>query len=156
MIFERNDVDELTPIFVENLPCIKKPVFMRFLDNELDRAERYGSYVALLIFKLNAGSSGNGAEGHFQAYAQFLKSKLRRTDYLALWEDQTLAVLLLHSKPQNTESVRDRLRSDSHLYLRARQAPCDVEVSSSVFPTEARSLDGLCETAMDRLKRAAC
>ncbi len=154
MLDRSHAAKELLPIFEEDLPCIKRSVFLQFLDVELERAKRYGSYVSLLVFQLAEAETNGGDQPSpplFHDYAHFIKSKLRRTDYLAYVEEQTFAVVLLNSKLENTKNVLSRLQADSSLYLTSINSEVGLKASSSVFPTEANSRSTLCDTAFGRL-----
>ena len=153
MIFDRQEVTaELYPILEDGLPCIKEPIFWEFLSVELERAERYGSFVSLVMFRLTKPTKGRADLSKIlPEYTRFLKSKLRRTDYLAYLKDSTLAIMLLNSKSESTQMVLDRLRADSRLYFSARDSRIKLQAASTVFPTEASSKKGLIDQVFDRL-----
>ncbi len=142
---EENPVPELVGMFDDGSPCMKRAVFLGFLDVELERARRYGSYVSLLTLRVKGPS-------RLQELARFLQSKLRQSDYLARLEDRTLAVVLLNSKPDNTAFVLRRLAEATLEYLGGEIAGEQVLSASSVFPTDANSLDDLRDSALGRLQ----
>ncbi len=152
MISDRSSLsEEMAPIFDQASPCLKWPVFQQFLQVELRRAERYRNFVSLLFLRLGEADCGGSGDRLTPRCAEFVRSRLRSTDYLSCLDRSTLAVVILNSKEESTEGVLQRLRSDLSLYLQAHRADSQVSASASVFPTEAASLKSLCSTALERL-----
>lgn len=74
------------------------------LEEELDRAERYGLHFTLLVL-----TKPQSAETVSEWFANKIQARLRKTDLPALLDDGRLGVLLLHT--QRAGALRRRLTS---------------------------------------------
>lgn len=142
----------LASIFHARSSCIKKDAFFYFLRNEVTRAERYGFFVSLIVLKIDtAGLPPRAVGSATSEVAGFLSSQLRETDYVGYLDKQTLGVILLNAKPENTRLVMQRLRNSLFQAGIAKFKDQDLRVASVVYPTETNSFPALYERALERL-----
>ena len=125
-------------------------IFLPLLDKELARAERYNQYVSILLLKLE------GVPRQEQAFwrerlAQVLADKVRKSDCLGGFEEGTLGVILICASAKRACIALERLRFEALLCLSGRRQGMTLKTSYAVYPSEANSLDSLCELATRRL-----
>jgi two-component system chemotaxis family response regulator WspR len=90
--------------------------FRRRLEDELKRADRYGTALSLAMIDLDDFKSLNDTFGHtvgdqaLRSVAQVLKSAARETDYVARYGGEEFAVLLPHTGPTEAMRVAQRVR----------------------------------------------
>lgn len=137
------------PRYQPDLNCFRKEVLLFFLGQELARAERYSSFVSFALFRIDEESASRSA---LNKMASSLGKNIRRTDYLGQYDERTLAVILLHSKVENTARVSERLVEEVLVQTKDEYPNVQIEVASAVFPTEANSFETVCQLAIARLE----
>ena len=125
-------------------------IFLPLLDKELARAERYNQYVSILLLKLE-GVSGREQSFWLERLAQVLADKVRKSDCFGGFEEGTLGVILICASAANARIALERLRVEALLCLAGGPQGITLKTSYAVFPSEATSLDSLCDLATDRL-----
>lgn len=93
-----------------------KTLLLFELDREIARHQRYATPSALLVVRLD-GMEQLRAQG-LQAFAQHLERScaaitrhLRNLDLIAIWSDDTLAILLPETPPEGADIVASRMES---------------------------------------------
>ncbi len=124
-------------------------IFLSLLDKELSRAERYNQHVSILLLKLE------GVPGKEQAFwlsrlAHFLAGKVRKSDYFGNFEKGTLGIILSHTGIDSAGIVLERLRFEA-IGLSGGPQKAQFKAAYAVFPSEANSLESLCDLAIQRL-----
>ena len=125
-------------------------IFLAFLDKNLAWAERYNHFVSILLFKpegLRRSGQGSGLD----QLARALANNVRKSDYVGSIQEGTLAVILLHSSIDSAEIVLERLKFEGLIGLSGEPQKVDLKGSYAVYPSEANSLESLCDLAIQRL-----
>ena len=125
-------------------------IFLPLLDKELARAERYNQYVSILLLKLE-GVPGREQKFWLERLAQVLAGEVRKSDYFGSFEEGTLGVILICASAENARIALERLRIEALLCLSGGPQGITLKTSYAVFPSEATSLDSLCDLATERL-----
>jgi len=125
-------------------------IFLPLLDKELARAERYNQYVSILLLRLE-GVSGQEQSFWLERLAQVLADKVRKSDCFGGFEEGTLGVILICASAKNARIALERLRVEALLCLSGGPQGITLKTSYAVFPSEATSLDSLCDLATERL-----
>ena len=125
-------------------------IFLPLLDKELARAERYNQYVSILMLKLE-GVPGREQKFWLERLAQVLAGKVRKSDCFGVFEEGTLGVILICASAENARIALERLRVEALLCLSGGPQGITLKTSYAVFPSEATSLDSLCDLATERL-----
>lgn len=137
------------PQYQPELDCFRREVILFFLGQELARAERYSSFVSFALFRMDEKSASRSA---LHKMASVINRNIRQTDYLGQYDGRTLALILLHSKVENTTRVLERLVEEVLVHTKEEYADIKIEVAPAVFPTEANSFETVCSLALTRLE----
>lgn len=124
--------------------------FLPLLDKELARAERYNQYVSILLLKLE-GVPRREQDFWLERLAKVLADKVRKSDCFGGFEEGTLGVILICASAENARTALERLTVEALLYLSGGPQGITLKTSYAVFPSEATSLDSLCDLATERL-----
>ena len=87
------------------------------LDEELHRAERYGTGFALVMFDLDHFKAVNDRYGHevgdsvLRQVARLAREELRGSDVVGRWGGEEFLILLPETDPQEAEALAERLRA---------------------------------------------
>jgi len=125
-------------------------IFLPLLDKELARAERYNQYVSILLLKLE-GVPRSEQDFWLARLTQVLADKVRKSDCFGVFEEGTLGVILICASAENARIALERLRVEALLCLSGGPQGITLKTSYAVFPSEATSLDSLCDLATRRL-----
>jgi hypothetical protein len=138
----------LQPSFPSELGCFTSEIFEFLLDRQVAEAERYGNYTALLLFQLKGTEVPKRAT---EALTTCLSRNIRASDFLALLENGTLAVVLLNATVETAERVLKRLEEEALLHLSCTGLSLKLALSSACYPSEAANVNELKELARSRL-----
>ncbi len=114
--------------------------FMRRLQDEIGRAQRYGSSLVLALLDLDEFKAINDAYGHtagdevLRCYAQHVLSILRHHDMVARYGGEEFAVLLPNTDRDGALAAIDKVRS------RAAELRCEYAGKSLPVPTFSAGL----------------
>ncbi len=141
----------VTPVESEKLNAILSDpgIFLAFLDKNLAWAERYNHFVSLLLLKPEGLRRGQGSG--LDPLARAFVNNVRKSDYVGSIQEGTLAVILLPSSIDGAGIVLERLRFEGLIGLSGEPQKVDLKGSYAVFPSEANSLESLCNLAIQRL-----
>jgi diguanylate cyclase (GGDEF)-like protein/PAS domain S-box-containing protein len=144
--------DPLTGVF--NRRC-----FMERLEDEVQRARRYGSPLSLLIFDLDLFKQINDSYGHdagdmaLKQVATLTRQGLRQVDSLGRLGGEEFAVLLPNTRLDEAAILAERLRARiAAKQLEARDGSFHVTVSGGVTQFYSTIPDG--DTLMKHADRA--
>ncbi len=142
----------MTPVLSERLNSIllHPGIFLSFLDKNLARAERYNHFVSILLFKPE-GLQRLRQDSGLDRLARALANNVRKSDSVGSIQKGTLAVILLHSSINGAEIVLERLKFEGLIGLSGEPQKVDLKGSYAVYPSEANSLESLCDLAIQRL-----
>ncbi len=123
--------------------------FLFFLDKELACAQRYNHYVSILLLEpesLTKSKQGSSLD----RLAQALTSHVRKSDSVGSIKQGTLGIILSHTSSDGAVSVLERLKLEA-TYFSGGPQKVRLKASCAVYPSEANSLDSLCNLAIQRL-----
>ncbi len=142
----------MTPLLSEKLNSIllDPGIFLAFLDKNLAWAERYNHFVSILLFKLE-GLRRSGQGSGLDQLARALTNNVRKSDYVGRIQEGTLAVILSHSSIDGAVIVLERLKFEGLVGFSGEPQKVDLKGSYAVYPSEANSLESLCNLAIQRL-----
>ncbi len=129
-------------------------IFLSLLDKELARAERYNQHVSILLLKLE-GVPRREQDFGLARLVQVLAGKVRKSDCFGGFEEGTLGVILICASAERARIALERLRFEALLCLSGGHPGTTLKTSYAVYPSEANSLDSLCELATQRLTEQA-
>jgi len=125
-------------------------IFFSLLDKELARAERYNQYVSILLLKIE-GVPRQEQDVWLARLAQVLADKVRKSDYLGVWEEGTLGVILTCASAEKAHIALERLRFEALICLSDGPQEIHLKTSYAAYPSEANLLEPLCDLAIQRL-----
>ncbi len=123
--------------------------FLFFLDKELACAERYNHFVSILLFK-PAELAGSRQGSTLDPLARALASNVRKSDWVGTISEGTLGVILSHISRDGAGIVLERLRFEA-IGLSGGPQQVQLKASYAVYPSEANTLESLCNLAIQRL-----
>ena len=136
--------------------------FVRELEQELERARRYGHFLALVFVDLDRFKEINDTLGHpegdrvLQVVAQAFRDSLRGSDLAGRMGGDEIAAYLVEADeeaaPKLLSRIQDRL--DELIELGELPLQCAFSAGTAFFPTEATDADGLFRVADVRLYEA--
>jgi diguanylate cyclase (GGDEF)-like protein len=136
--------------------------FVRELEQELERARRYGHCLALVFVDLDRFKEINDTLGHpkgdrvLQVVAQAFRDSLRGSDLAGRMGGDEIAAYLVEADeeaaPKLLSRIQDRL--DELIELGELPPQCTFSAGTAFFPTEATDADGLFRVADVRLYEA--
>jgi len=125
-------------------------IFLSLLDKELTRAERYNSFVALLLLRVEGGQKREQA-AWVARLAEALAGNVRRSDHLGDFDEAALGVIIICADAEKARIVLERLRFEALFCLSGGPQEIHLKTSYAVCPSEANLLDALCDLAIQRL-----
>ncbi len=123
--------------------------FLFLLHKELACAERYQHYVSILLFKPD-GLAKSEKGSSLDLLARGLATNVRRSDYVGRIRKGTLGIILSHTSIEGARTVFERLRFEV-IGLSGGPQKTHLKESYAVYPSEANSLESLCNLAIQRL-----
>lgn len=109
--------------------------FMRRLQDEISRSQRYGSSLALAMIDLDEFKSINDVHGHaagdaiLRCYAMDVLTVLRHHDLVARYGGEEFAILLPNTIPEGAVAAVNKVRD------RALQSECEFQSRMFRLPT---------------------
>lgn len=133
--------------------------FMRRLQDELGRAQRYGSPLAVALLDLDEFKSINDAHGHtagdevLRAYAANVLSILRHHDLVARYGGEEFAVLLPNTSLDGAVAALSKVKSQAHT-ISCRFEGKDLQVPTFSAGLTLYAPGDIDTTLVDRADRA--
>ncbi len=134
--------------------------FQELLDSEVDRAQRSGAPLSLLIIDLDHFKNVNDRLGHqagdrvLRRFGQELSALTRRMDTAARVGGEEFAVVLPETDREDAYLIGERLREVVRESFSAEPVPITVSVGVTSFPDDSLESDGLLGTADQALYAA--
>lgn len=129
----------------------------RILDEEVQRAERYGRSLALLWIDLDHFKRVNDKHGHaagdrvLQALCDRLDRNIRSVDAIGRYGGEEFVVLLPEMEAEEARETAERLRTlvaDEPLAIgREQTLALTISIGVAVYPDHGTSVDALCDAA---------
>lgn len=134
--------------------------FQELLDSEVDRSQRTGAPLSLLIIDLDHFKNVNDRLGHqagdrvLRRFGQELSALKRRMDTAARVGGEEFAVVLPETGREDAYLIGERLREVVRESFSAEPVPITVSVGVTSFPEDSLESDGLLGTADQALYAA--
>lgn len=138
--------------------------FMKQLDEEIKRAERYGRSVSLMMIDIDLFKSVNDSHGHqrgdevLKGLAQTLISNTRETDVVARYGGEEFCVILPETDLEAALDVAEKLRASVAKTSYAREKGNSVKITISIgvaaYPGNAGNEEDLLRKSDDALYAA--
>jgi len=123
--------------------------FLSLLDKELARAERCNHFVSILLIKPE-GLAKSEQTPRLDQLARALANNVRKYDYVGSIKEGTLGIILSHTGIDSAGIVLERLRFEA-IGLSGGPQKVHFKAAYALYPSEANSLDSLCDLAIQRL-----
>ncbi len=124
-------------------------IFLFLLRKELAGAERYNHLVSILLFKPE-GLARSEQRPRLDRLAEAFANNVRKSDYVGSIKEGTLGIILSHTSIDGAGIVLERLRFEA-IGLSGGPQKAHFKAAYAVFPSEANSLESLCDLAIQRL-----
>jgi diguanylate cyclase (GGDEF)-like protein len=130
--------------------------FQERLADEIERADRLGNRIALVLLDIDRFKSINDAYGHpvgdevLKSVADLLKSSIRKVDTAARYGGEEFALILVGTDDKGAKQFAERVRKQtSRLMFHAsgKEFRVSISLGVAVYPGDARSKQSLIETA---------
>ena len=111
------------------------------LREEIERARRYGSHLAVIVLRVNAEDEGAPEPNET---IRLLASAVRPFDIAAIWEDLEFALCLVQCDRQGAKAASERVI--------AALRPRTVAAGIAVYPEDGEDWRFLTDTARQRME----
>lgn len=138
--------------------------FMKQLDEEIKRAERYGRSVSLMMIDIDLFKNVNDSHGHqrgdevLKGLAQTLVNNTRETDVVARYGGEEFCVILPETDLADALDVAEKLRASVAKASYARQKGHSIKITISIgvaeYPGNAGNQEDLLRKSDDALYSA--
>jgi diguanylate cyclase (GGDEF)-like protein len=148
--YEMATVDQLTRLYL-------KDYFHQRIDEELNRARRYGHAFSVLMMDIDSFKLLNDTHGHLagdrflQRVGEVIKSSLRSHDIPCRYGGEEFAILLPETEPPEAILIAERIRrtvADIRIREGRRTVGTTISIGISSYPRSAR------RSATDLLRKA--
>jgi diguanylate cyclase (GGDEF)-like protein/PAS domain S-box-containing protein len=122
-------------------------------DEEIARADRKGSCLAILLCDLDHFKSINDTLGHqtgdrvLKSVAQSIQGCIREIDLIFRWGGDEIALLLIDTSREGVLITAERIRSAVRRLGEEAQLPLDVSIGVAFYPEHGVTIDGLISLA---------
>ena len=135
--------------------------FRERIDDEIERAARYGERFGVLVLDLDRFKKYNDSYGHLagndalQRVASVIGKTVRSVDFAARYGGEEFAVIVPQIDTPSLATIAERIRAG----VEALPAPPDgasvtVSIGAAIYPDDAVKVDALFQAADERLYRA--
>ncbi len=134
--------------------------FTNRLAEEMQRAQRYGHEIALIIVDSDALKLVNDRLGHaagnelLTALARTVRQHVRASDLIARFGGDEFVILQPETDLGSAKATAERIRSAAYAASDAAGVERSVSVGVATYPGSARDADGLFKSADEALYRA--
>jgi len=127
-----------------------RPVLDAVLPKECCRVERFEHWLSMMLIDIDNLSAINKAHGYgvgdriLERTGILLRTYFRQHDWVARYDEDTIAVLLPETTPDDAQSLADRTRTmiEDRLTFRDYRTDQRTVVTVSIAVTSARALEG--------------
>ncbi|MDQ7055582.1 MAG: GGDEF domain-containing protein [Persephonella sp.] len=108
-------VDQLTGIY-------NRYAFEKFLEEEINRAERYGSGFSIIMFDIDNFKDVNDMYGHqvgdriLKELVNIVRNSIRKSDIFARWGGEEFMILVPIKEKQDAYRIAEKIRSEIENY----------------------------------------
>jgi diguanylate cyclase (GGDEF)-like protein len=169
---ERTQLEPSEAAIVDKLTTLHtRPVFDAVLGKELERANRYGSPMSLILFDVDRLSTINQDHGYgvgdkiLERLGILIRQYFRQHDWVARYSEDSIAVLLSRTDAEPAADLAERVRAtvEERLELtdHRTERPVHVTLSAAVMnvtarpgaPIDSERLLADAEAALERAKQ---
>ena len=127
-----------------------RPVLDAVLPKECCRAERFEHWLSMMLIDIDNLSAINKAHGYgvgdriLERMGILMRAFFREHDWVCRWAEDTIAVLLPETTPEDAMTLAERTRTtiEERLTFRDYRTEQRIVVTVSVAVTSARALEG--------------
>ncbi len=122
-------------------------------EEEVARADRKGSCLAILLCDLDHFKSINDTLGHqagdrvLKSVAQAIQECIREIDLVFRWGGDEIAVLLIDTSREGVLITAERIRKAVRKMGEEAQLPLDISIGVAFYPEHGATIDGLISLA---------
>ncbi|MDH4035193.1 MAG: GGDEF domain-containing protein [candidate division Zixibacteria bacterium] len=139
--------------------------FLKRLDEEISRAERYGRHLAFILFDLDELKATNDTYGHLagddilRQLGEILRNSIRSIDVVARYGGDEFCVIMPEADQETCRRFMRRLQAtiagtDFQIEHIDEPIKCTVSLGGSIFPDHGKDSRGLIHAADMALLRA--
>ncbi|MBL7136200.1 MAG: diguanylate cyclase [Candidatus Marinimicrobia bacterium] len=140
--------------------------FKERLQIEIDRSQRYGNNITLLILDLDKFKRINDTYGHLHGdyvlkkSANIIRSSVRTVDTVARYGGEEFAVILINADKKSCLNTAERICKNMHSFLFEKDGMTErmaISVGMSEFPSDGEDVQSIissADMAMYKAKRA--
>ncbi len=129
---------------------LTRPVLDAVLPKECCRAERFEHWLSMMLIDIDNLSAINKAHGYgvgdriLERMGILMRAFFREHDWVCRWAEDTMAVLLPETTPEDAMTLAERTRTtiEERLTFRDYRTEQRIIVTVSVAVTNARALEG--------------
>lgn len=137
-LYRKATVDQMTKLYTHHQ-------FMKRLDEEIAKSNRYGNQFSLMMFDIDKFKSFNDNYGHLQGdiiikeLAKIVLSSIREVDFPSRYGGEEFAVILPEISLDSCVKVAERLRRHIENYeFPGEEGPFKVTISMGVIEFDSR------------------
>ncbi len=139
--------------------------FQQLLKNEIERAQRYGHQLSLLMIDIDDFKSYNDRNGHpagdqaLKKLSRVMSRAVRGCDYIARYGGDEFVVVLPETEKSEAKLIGERLRAlvehtDFSPRSTRKQSGFTVSIGLATFPRDAQTSEDLVKRADEALYKA--
>jgi diguanylate cyclase (GGDEF)-like protein len=140
--------------------------FKERLQIEIDRSQRYGNNITLLILDLDKFKRINDTYGHLHGdyvlkkSANIIRSSVRTIDTVARYGGEEFAVILINADKKSCLNTAERICKNMHIFLFEKDGMTErmaISIGMSEFPSDGEDVQSIissADMAMYKAKRA--
>jgi len=147
-------IDQLTGIY-------NRYAFERFLEKEINRAERYGTKFALIMFDIDNFKQINDIYGHqagdkaLKEIVQVVKEHIRKADIFARWGGEEFMILVPIKNKSDAYKIAEKIRKtvEDHNFRNIKHLTISIGISFYKEGDSIKSLIRRADTALYEAKK---
>ena len=135
--------------------------FRERIDDEIERASRYGERFGVLVLDLDRFKKYNDTYGHLagtealQRVARVMRDAVRSVDFPARYGGEEFAVIVPQIDTPSLAAIAERIRAGVEVLPAPRDgAPVTVSIGAAIYPDDGADADALFAAADERLYSA--
>jgi diguanylate cyclase (GGDEF)-like protein/PAS domain S-box-containing protein len=147
-------IDQLTGVY-------NRYAFERFLEKEINRAERYGTKFAVIMFDIDNFKQINDIYGHqagdkaLKEIVQVVKEHIRKADIFARWGGEEFMILVPIKNKSDAYKIAEKIRKtvEDHNFRNIKHLTISIGISFYKEGDSIKSLIRRADTALYEAKK---
>ncbi|MBK3332843.1 diguanylate cyclase [Persephonella atlantica] len=148
-------VDQLTGIY-------NRYAFEKFLEEEINRAERYGSSFSIIMFDIDNFKDVNDMYGHqvgdriLKELVNIVRSSIRKSDIFARWGGEEFMILVPIKEKQDAYRIAEKIREkiEKHRFDNVGKITVSIGVSFYKKGDSIKTIIRRADTALYQAKKS--